>query len=1589
MPNVQLSKAECSRRLIPRVCVRCGKRADVFKTRNFGWYPPALTLAFPFGGLPFLILVRILMKRMKVDVPFCKADEGYWVTRALVALPILAVLAIGAITALAVSHDTGLPPVVMYVIGGALAAAFLGVALAVKFTTIRPVRITDRSITLARVHPAFIAALECDREEDRAADERPARRKATDSGRDKPPELGGPPALPRRDRDDRPRDADRRDDRDFDSEPRRGRRGDRRREEPKAKRPSVPGALALLFGISGLTVSIIPFIGAFGLIGAGVGLILGVIGLVLAKKSGGRVGSGLPLAGTLVSVAGLVCGGAWLALFTFILGMKPADKGKDAVADAGRRPPQAGRKDPAPAAPEQPPADPADGGPPMGNPAPPAGDLNKLVERLKKGDDRAGAAEEIGQLGPKGLPAVPELVRTVDDPDPAVADKVVAALVAVGRRPLTAVLAFKADWCGPCREMKPILDKLTAEGLPIVSIDIDEHPQLSDRYKVRSVPTFVALRDEKETGREVGYTPEAEFREFAAKVGKPAQAARPDDAADHAALLAAVLGLGGDDPWDRFAASAALRSRAGAVTQLTGLLDAKYPARIRAAAIGGMLSVGGSELPEPTREALGRLLADEKEAADVRGYAAVALTGSKAPPAAAAPALLAAVESGKSPDLRGRAADRLGELRPPGAVPPLTRGLGDNSETVRRSAAVALGKLGPDALPAVPALLEAAARDEDHKVREALDRVCASTDAGPALAKAVGHKDAEVRLLALELLGQTGDAGAATKELEKALSDENPRVRVRAASALQQVGEHDKVVLPVLVSALGDKDNTGEADGALMQMGRRAVPELVKSVTAPERPAAGRMRAARLLAYAKLPAATVADLKSALKSDDPVVRTGAAVVLARRPPADEAVGAALIAGAKDKDAQVRHDCLRALGEARPPGAVAPLLAALGGRDDEGRFEAAMALARFDLDEKAVDQVIALLNKKATRPAAAQVLGTVGRKWPKAIPALVRVFVTSKEEGRDSVGTALTSIGKSAAPALIKVAEEANRDEEVRADAVTAVSRMGPPAAEVSPKLAGLLKDKSELVRFRVALALAEVTHDPAAVPELVDSLKDDEDEATRAEAARALGSIGPKAVAASGRLKELLEKAGQQERFPLAVALAQVTRDTDAGVPALLALLRTGADDQQRQAAVSALHTVGKPAIPHLVAALADDHSSKPEVIRVLSGFGNQAKEAGPQLVKLLADKDWATALAAAEALATIDPAAEAAVPVLAEALRSPEPAVRQRAVFALGRFGKAARPAVPALIQALKDPSVRASAAYTLGRIGPDAAEAVGPLTALLGTREGPSAARALADIGPKAAPAVPALIKLLDREQSAAWAAGALGHMGPEAKPAVAALLKKVADDNQRLAALRALPAVAPLDPDAVLQELVRRASDPDPECRAVALSGLGGQKGDKVVPVLLKALDDPDSDVQEAAVHALSQTGPDAAPAVPALIALLRSKVPALRQAAAGALGELGPTAEPAVMALMDALADKATRGSAAYALGRIGPKAARAVPALVKLLDEPEPPVEVIEALGEMGPPAKDALPALRKLVDHPDEDVGPAAKEAIERIEGKK
>jgi len=69
------------------------------------------------------------------------------------------------------------------------------------------------------------------------------------------------------------------------------------------------------------------------------------------------------------------------------------------------------------------------------------------------------------------------------------------------------LLDFSAVWCGPCRVLAPIVDKIADEfsgKVRVGKLDIDDSPATATKYGIRGVPTLLVFKDGKESARHIG-----------------------------------------------------------------------------------------------------------------------------------------------------------------------------------------------------------------------------------------------------------------------------------------------------------------------------------------------------------------------------------------------------------------------------------------------------------------------------------------------------------------------------------------------------------------------------------------------------------------------------------------------------------------------------------------------------------------------------------------------------------------------------------------------------------------------------------------------------------------------------------------------------------------------------------------------------------------------------------------------------------------------------------------------------------------------------------------------------------------------------
>lgn len=154
------------------------------------------------------------------------------------------------------------------------------------------------------------------------------------------------------------------------------------------------------------------------------------------------------------------------------------------------------------------------------------------------------------------------------------------------------VVDFWAEWCGPCRHLGPVLERLAHEyggAFVLARCDVDRNPLTAAAWQVQSIPTVIALRDRQVVGEFVGAQPEAVIRRFLAGI-LPGEAEQVAEAA--AAALAEGRTAEAEEGFRRALELDARCDRAlvglatilgsrGAADEALGLLDRVRPGPLR------------------------------------------------------------------------------------------------------------------------------------------------------------------------------------------------------------------------------------------------------------------------------------------------------------------------------------------------------------------------------------------------------------------------------------------------------------------------------------------------------------------------------------------------------------------------------------------------------------------------------------------------------------------------------------------------------------------------------------------------------------------------------------------------------------------------------------------------------------------------------------------------------------------------------------------------------------------------------------------------------------------------------------------------
>lgn len=522
----------------------------------------------------------------------------------------------------------------------------------------------------------------------------------------------------------------------------------------------------------------------------------------------------------------------------------------------------------------------------------------------------------------------------------------------------------------------------------------------------------------------------------------------------------------------------------------------------------------------------------------------------------------------------------------------------------------------------------------------------------------------------------------------------------------------------------------------------------------------------------------------------------------------------LATGAQDRQAsRLQGNALRVLAKMGPAArpALPQVLEVFQRGPDSAAVEALVAIG-----EPAQAPALELLTQGAApvRPAAAKVLGKIGKPTEAVVDALAKALSSQDRRLRRTALVALGNFGsaaRKAVPALAGIA--GNGNDRLQVEAVEVLSRLMEHAAQARPQLVLLLENENPAIRAQAALSLGALDPDPKTELQTLIRLLDDPYRKVRQAAAKAIGRAGPAAAAAVPALTAKVQEPsgdmaihehairalltlGKSSKPGLLAALnhddLRIRRGTlkilagapSAGESILPELERhlKSASPRLTRDIISVLQKIGAAAMPALLRATGlEDSEAKRAAWQALRQLGRK-HPAG--LVDALRASSAAERAAAIQAVGNLPRPPASALPLLIRVMDDVDPSVRRAAQKAVKRFRDLPENLIPDLVVLLDHPGPtgRAFAASRLGGFGPAAEEAVPRLIEALQSGDKPLrqvSRRALAGIG---ASAVMPLIALLNHKELAVRraAADSLGFMGPAAAAALPKLRRLIAAEG-----------------------------------------------------------------------------------------------------------------------------------------------------------------------------------------------------------------
>ena len=654
-----------------------------------------------------------------------------------------------------------------------------------------------------------------------------------------------------------------------------------------------------------------------------------------------------------------------------------------------------------------------------------------------------------------------------------------------------------------------------------------------------------------------------------------------------------------------------------------------------------------------------------------------------------------------------------------------------------------------------------------------------------------------------------------------------------------------------------------------------------------------------------------------------------------------------------------------LEESRDPKRIPELIRDLRHKNAATRGEAARELDRFGTEAKsAIPLLLRMLEDDATF-------------GPKELADFPKRDAESDSDASSELAKILThpvstfavqclvSIGSEAVASVIAALDDASPD--VRERAIYILKEIGPRARSAIPKLLGLVDADDPAFQADVVWAVRRIDRHGAfaipvlekrLLPTLLQRLHDPNGD-VRSDAAMALGDFCSLFDQVVPALLERLHDESPFVRGHAAESLGNLGKSPETVVPALVDVLKSR--DRSVELFKSGLRIRGNDYC------LALKHDVE---LSALAKFGEQAKAAGPDLVRLISGYDDSRLVAeCASTLASLGPGAKPLLPEMIELLKRPkmESLRRTKLIGVIEHLGHDAGPATASLRNLMKDPRP-----VRLGGF-------MGLLYTFLSDAPSDHPVNEIdSDVDVQVAVAR-ALVSIDVKRNPTAW--------------------RRLMDEIDNYAA-----GPGSVDPAQALKDAEKAIEDAENADQALKVDAWGRHAS----ALLSLYVDNGGYDHNVGAiVETLGRIGPDAAPAVPRLVGLLESA----RDSSIGsdsnlivvALGRIGPGAKAAIPLLIKRLVEwrfdfgtpeteemtdwnRSFGNEEMQTLLSIGPSS---IAPLVKALEDARAKesvlVGLLATLEKFGPQATDALPAVVRYSRDARRDVRAAAARALGRI----